>query len=86
LAFFKPDDKEMPNPCDVGTHLEKYAKCQVPLVPGGTRLCNKRTKQGLNNHLRTQHPAAFTRLKKEKAQLERVATGAKRAITNTMTI
>ena len=44
-AFFVPDDIEAPNPSGVGTHLQKWAKCQVPLS-GDTRLCNKRIKQG----------------------------------------
>lgn len=84
-AFFVPDDIEAPNPSGVGTHLQKWAKCQVPLA-GGTRLCNKRIKQGdattsgLNSHLRTQHPAAWAKFKRAKGEKEREAAGAKRAV------
>lgn len=79
-AFFIVDDE------GVGMRMQKYAKCQVPIFPGSTRLCNKRIKQGdattsgLNSHLKSQHPTAWAKFKKAKAILERETLGAKRAI------
>ena len=85
-AFFITDDIEIPDPSGVGMILQKGARCQVQLVPGNPRLCNKRilqteaTTSGLLSHLKSQHPSKFAIFKKEKLRLEHEATGSKRAI------
>ena len=82
--FFIVADCEEPNPSGVGVHLEKYGQCQVPLVPGSSRLCNAKIKQlgsttsGLNSHLKSQHPNAYNQFIHAKASKKKATESAKR--------